>query len=192
MAVVGLEMPIGAATDIDGNFKIANVPVGRQTVVVSYVGYKKQQIDNIMVLSAKENVLNIGLEESVEKLEEVKVTFNKTGAINDMATVSARAFTIEETERFAGSLGDPSRMATNYAGVFTAGDQRNDIVIRGNSPTGLLWQVEDVPIPSPNHFSVFGTTGGPISMLNNNVLSRSDLLYQRLSFGVWQCLVGRI
>ena len=174
VAVVGLEMPIGAATDIDGNFKIANVPVGRQTVVVSYVGYKKQQIDNIMVLSAKENVLNIGLEESVEKLEEVKVTFNKTGAINDMATVSARAFTIEETERFAGSLGDPSRMATNYAGVFTAGDQRNDIVIRGNSPTGLLWQVEDVPIPSPNHFSVFGTTGGPISMLNNNVLSRSD------------------
>jgi hypothetical protein len=165
----------GSTTDIDGNYKITNVPIGRQAVEVSYIGYKKRRIDNIMVLSAKENVLDIGLEESVEKLDEVKITANnKNDAINDMAAVSARSFTIEETERFAGSLGDPARMATNYAGVFTAGDQRNDIIIRGNSPSGLLWQLEDIPIPSPNHFDVNGTTGGPVSMLNNNLLARSD------------------
>lgn len=175
VAIIGAEQTIGTTTDVDGNFKIAGVSVGRQTVVVSYVGYKKKQYDNILILSAKENVLNIGLEESVEKLEEVKiVAYSKNEPINEMAAVSARAFTIEETEKFAGSLGDPARMATNYAGVSTAGDQRNDIIIRGNSPTGLLWQLEDIPIPSPNHFDVNGTTGGPVGMLNNNLLARSD------------------
>jgi hypothetical protein len=175
VAILGSEKTIGTTTDLDGNFKITEVPVGRQTVLVSYVGYKKKQFDNIMVLSAKENILDARLEESVEKLDEVKIiAYNKNEPINDMAPVSARAFTIEETEKFAGSWGDPARMATNYAGVFTAGDQRNDIIIRGNSPTGLLWQLEDIPIPSPNHFDVQGTSGGPMSMLNNNLLSRSD------------------
>ncbi len=90
--------------------------------------------------------------------------------------VSARSFTIEETERYAGSLGDPSRMASNYAGVSMVSDQRNDIVIRGNSPTGVLWRLEGVDIPNPNHFGAAGSTGGPVSMLNNNVLANSDFL----------------
>jgi len=176
VTILGSNPVKGAITDIEGIYKIEGVPIGRQTVVVSYIGYKKKQFNNIMVLSAKENVLNVGLEESVENLDEVNIvaSYSKNETINDMATVSARAFTIEETERFAGSLGDPARMATNYAGVFTAGDQRNDIVIRGNSSSGLLWQLEDIPIPSPNHFDVNGTTGGPVGMLNNNLLSRSD------------------
>ena len=88
--------------------------------------------------------------------------------------VSARSFTIDETERYAGSLGDPSRMAANYAGVTSVSDQRNDIVIRGNSPLGLLWRLEGVEIPNPNHFGSIGTTGGPISMLNINHLTNSD------------------
>lgn len=166
---------LGVATDENGNFKISGIPVGRQTLIISYIGYKKKQIDNLMVLSAKENIIQVGLEELVSNLDEVKITaYSKSEPLNEVATVSARAFSIEETEKYAGSWGDPSRMATNFAGVFTAGDQRNDIIIRGNSPTGLLWQVEDIPIPSPNHFDVIGTTGSPISMLNNNLLSRSD------------------
>ncbi|NJO88608.1 MAG: hypothetical protein HC831_06305 [Chloroflexia bacterium] len=65
-------------------------------------------------------------------------------------------------------------MAANYAGVMAVGDQRNDIIIRGNSPLGLLWQLEDINIPNPNHFGTLGTTGGPISILNNNLLDNSD------------------
>ncbi|MEA3446159.1 MAG: TonB-dependent receptor, partial [Bacteroidota bacterium] len=95
-------------------------------------------------------------------------------AINKMATVSARSFTVEETERYAGSLGDPSRMVSNYAGVAMTNDSRNDIIIRGNSPSGLLWRLDGIEIPNPNHFGAFGTTGGPVSMLNNNLLTNSD------------------
>jgi hypothetical protein len=91
-----------------------------------------------------------------------------------MATVSARTFTVEETEKYAGSRGDIARMAMNYAGVSASNDSRNDIIIRGNSPTGLLWKLEDVEIPNPNHFAESGTTGGPVGMLNNNLLNNSD------------------
>src|SRR5207249_3471869 len=69
---------------------------------------------------------------------------------------------------------DPARMAANFAGVSGANDARNDIIIRGNSPTGLLWRLEGVDIPNPNHFAAQGTTGGPVSILNNNVLDNSD------------------
>jgi len=93
---------------------------------------------------------------------------------SEMATVSARAFNVEDTKRYAGALGDPSRMAQNFAGVVGANDSRNDIVVRGNSPAGMLWQMEGMNIPNPNHFAATGTTGGPVSMLNNNLLAKSD------------------
>jgi hypothetical protein len=93
-----------------------------------------------------------------------------------MATVSARAISVEQTERFAGSLGDPARMVANYAGVSSKDDSRNDIVIRGNSPAGVLWRLDGVEIPNPNHFGSLGATGGPVSMINNNLLATSDFL----------------
>jgi hypothetical protein len=83
---------------------------------------------------------------------------------------------VEQTERFAGSLGDPARMVANYAGVMAGNDSRNDIVVRGNSPLGILWRLEGVEIPNPNHFGAQSTTGGAVSMLNSNLLVRSDFL----------------
>ena len=166
----------GTITDTDGNYSIQNVPVGRQTIYVSSIGYKPVNLDKIMLLSAKEKILDIEMEESVSDIEEVTVyAYNrKEDALNEMATVGARSFSIEETEKYAGSWGDPSRMAINFAGVVMAGDEINDIVIRGNSPSALIWQLEGLPIPSPNHFDNLGATGGPVSILNNNTLSRSD------------------
>ncbi|NVO20559.1 MAG: TonB-dependent receptor [Bacteroidetes bacterium] len=168
--------PIGTTTDLDGNFELKNVPIGRQGIRVSYVGYKPATLANIIVNSAQEVVLEIGLTENVVQGKEVVITAEarKDEAMNKMATVSARSFTVEETEKFAGSRGDVARMAMNYAGVAAANDQRNDIIIRGNSPSGLLWRLEDVDIPNPNHFAENGTTGGPVGMLNNNLLQNSD------------------
>ena len=65
-------------------------------------------------------------------------------------------------------------MASNFAGVQGADDSRNDIVVRGNSPIGVLWRLEGVDIPNPNHFAIAGTTGGPVSIINNKYLSNSD------------------
>ncbi|NJO00256.1 MAG: TonB-dependent receptor [Bacteroidia bacterium] len=167
---------IGASTDAEGYFELKNVPLGRVSVKVTYLGYREQFIPNVLVTSGKEVVLNVSLEEQIMNSDEIVITAekDKTQLNNELATVSARGFTLEETSRYAGSRNDPSRMAANFAGVNGANDSRNDIIIRGNSPAGLLWRFEGVDIPSPNHFGTLGATGGPVGMLNNNVLANSD------------------
>jgi hypothetical protein len=174
--LLGSEPANGTTTDSNGNFRILNVAIGRQGIVVSFLGYKTVTIENLIITSAKETVLEIELEENAVQMKEVTVLgfAHKEQPINKMAAVSARSFTIEETEKYAGSRGDVARMASNYAGVMGADDSRNDIIIRGNSPSGLLWRLDDVDIPNPNHFAENGTTGGPVGMLNNNMLMNSD------------------
>jgi hypothetical protein len=166
---------IGAVTDAKGEFKLPDVPLGRHTLQISIVGYKTATIPSLLLTSGSELIIPITLEEQVVEINEVVIkASSKERPNNDMALISARSFTVEETEKYAGSWGDPSRMATNYAGVMASSDQNNDIVIRGNSPNGLLWKLEGLNIPNPNHFGGMGATGGPISMLNNNVLANSD------------------
>ncbi len=169
---------MGTTTDFDGLFVIEEVPIGRQTFQVNYLGYEEVIIPNIEVNSGKEVYLTIEMEESLVALEEVVITasIDKDKPINDLAAVSSRQFSMEEVNRYSGGRSDVGRLAGNFAGVSTADDSRNDIVIRGNSPTGLLWRLEGIPIPSPNHFSTVGTTGGPVSALNPNFLKNSDFM----------------
>jgi len=173
----GSEPVIGTISDGEGCFKLRGIPLGRHTLQVSCVGYNSVIMPNIVVTSSREVVVEISIEEMVNKLDEIVVAARqKKDPMNKMAVISARSFTVEETGRFAGALMDPARMATAYAGVIAASDQRNDIIIRGNSPLGLLWKLEDINIPNPSHFASISTTGGGISMLNNNNLSNSDFL----------------
>ncbi len=166
----------GCTSDADGKFILKNIPVGRVSLKISFIGYNTIILNNLMLTSGKELVITVKLKERVILTDEitVKPKIRKDQPVNKMATVSARSFTVEETERYAGSLGDPSRMVANFAGVSSVNDSRNDIIIRGNTPTGLLWRLDGIEIPNPNHFGSLGTTGGPISMLNNNVLTNSD------------------
>jgi len=154
------------------------VPVGRQSVSVSYTGYEAQEIPNIVVTAGKEIDLEVRLQESFEKLAEVVITgeTDKDRANNEMATMSVRQFSLEEVRRYSGGRGDVARLASNFAGVSSPDDSRNDIVIRGNSPTGLLWRIDGIPVPNPNQFSTFGTTGGPVSALNPNMMKNSDFI----------------
>lgn len=168
---------IYATTDGKGNFRLEKVPLGRHTIRVTYLGYLEMVIPNVIVNSGKETLLSVEMTEAVNKIEEVTVTATAKGdANNDMTSVSAKNFSMEEANRYAGSRGDPARMASNMAGVNGGDDSRNDIVIRGNSPAGLLWRVEGISIPNPNHFAVPGTTGGPVTVLNNKMFGSSDFL----------------
>jgi len=167
----------GTTTDVDGYFKIGDIEVGRKDFIVNYIGYNEAIIKNILINSGKEVFLNIELQENAVNLNEIVISANKKNeAINKMASISARTFSVEETGRYAGSRADPARMASNYAGVVGGGDMRNDIIVRGNSPSGVLWRMEGLEIPNPNHFSFAGTSGGIFSMLNNNLLSNSDFI----------------
>lgn len=176
--LVSIQPPAGTISDVEGLFQLDDVPPGRHIIQITYLGYHTVTIPNVLVTSGKQVVLEIGLEESTISMDAVVVTaaVEKDKSNNEMATVSARMFTLEEVTRFSGGRNDASRMAANFAGVNIADDSRNDIVIRGNSPIGVLWRMEGIPIPNPNHFATLGTTGGPVSALNTNLLKNSDFL----------------
>jgi len=168
----------GVITNQEGIFTIEDIPVGRYNIMVSHMGYQSMIVREVLIGTGREVDLEVGLQETVIEIEGVSVEagISKDQTVNPMAGISARSFTVEETERYAGSWGDPARMASNYAGVFTNGDLYNYIVIRGNSPNGLIWRMEGIPIPNPNHFDIPGATGGPVSILNPNQLTQSDFL----------------
>lgn len=168
----------GAATDMDGYFKIENVALGRVSLKVTYIGYEEQVISNVVVTSAKEVIQNVRLIENIKELEAFEVVGNARNdePINEMAIISTRVLSTEEASRYAGTFNDPARMASNFAGVSSNAEGNNDIVVRGNSPKGILWRLEGIEIPNPNHFADEGATGGPINALNSKMLANSEFL----------------
>lgn len=166
----------GCSTDSEGNFKLNEVAIGKQSLRVSFLGYKELVLQNLVVNSGKELVITVQLEEDSKAIQEFVVSekVEKNKALNPMSTVSTRTFSVEETQKFAAAVNDPARMATSFAGVTQGPDGNNHISIRGNSPNGLLWRMEGVEIPNPNHFSSVGTSGGGISILSAQLLGNSD------------------
>ena len=161
-------------TDANGEFTLKKIPVGKHKLISKLSSYEQSTVF-IEVNSGKELVLNIPLMEMIVTKEEIVVTARKKGEVlNEMAVLSSQQFSVEETNRYPGSRMDPARMASNFAGVQGSDDSRNDIVVRGNSPLGVVYRVEGIDIPNPSHFAVSGSTGGPVSVLNNKILGNSD------------------
>lgn len=158
----------------NGQFVLNQISVGKYVTEVTLMTYQANS-KTIEVNTGRETYVKIELSETfVEQQEVVVKARKKGGVINEMATISAQQFSVEETNRYPGSRSDPARMASNFAGVQGADDSRNDIIIRGNSPLGVVWKVEGVDIPNPSHFAIAGSTGGPVSILNNKILANSD------------------
>lgn len=167
---------LNAITDGDGYYVISDVPVGRKSFFFQYIGYETATVTEVMVTTGKELELNMSLTESLNQLDEITIsaTGGRGEALNEFATISARSISVEESKRYAASFADPGRMAQNFMGVSNGGDLFNGIVVRGNSPKNVLWRLEGIEIPNPNHFSELGGSGGAISMLHSNVLGTSD------------------
>ncbi|MDR1259733.1 MAG: carboxypeptidase-like regulatory domain-containing protein, partial [Tannerellaceae bacterium] len=167
----------GAATADDGTFIINNVPVGRHTVQAGFIGYETAIVKEIPVGSVREVYLEIKLTEKPMELGEVVVRpkINKAAALNEMATLGARVFSVEEASRYAGGMDDPARLASGFAGVTTEAANNNGISIHGNSPGLLQWRIEGVEISNVNHFAdITQAGGGFLSALSSNVVGNSD------------------
>lgn len=171
-------MTLATVSDMDGNFVINNVPVGRHSVRATFIGYEPVLLKEQLVTSGKELVLTLKMRESIAELGEVviKPRVNKQLPLNEMAQVGARMFSVEEASRYAGGMADPARTASMFAGVATGG-ATNGISIHGNSPQMLQWRVEGVEVNNPNHFAEITEAGGGIfTSLNGTVLANSDFL----------------
>lgn len=176
VVVMDRQRALGTTTDSLGRFSLRQVPVGRHDVEVNCLGYEPTQLREILVGSSKEVVLDVRLQEALVAVEEVVVqpTVNKTEPLNSMALAGGRMLSVEEASRYAGSMDDPARLVSAFAGVAsTVGN--NGIVVRGNAPKFLLWRMEGVEIPNPNHFAeVTSFDGGGLTALSSQVLGNSD------------------
>ena len=163
-------------TDSLGFYALKNIPVGRYAIEYSGIGYESRILADQVLVSGKQLTLDVPLVQNFKILENVEVVAskNKSRPLNEFATLSARSFSSADAKRYPASFSDPARMAMNFPGVNAADDGDNAIVVRGNSPQGVLWKLEGIEIPTPNHFSSLGSTGGAVSMLSSNVIGRSD------------------
>lgn len=173
--ITNLDNALGTVTDVDGNFILENVPVGRRAVKCTYVGYTPFVRDNIQLNSAKEYFLEIGLKSGLDVAEVVVTAYTRSNEpVNELAVSSVRRLDPEELQYHAATANDPSRLVMGFPGVQPSRDSRSDIVIRGNSSVGLLWRLEGIDIPNPNHFARRGSSGGGITVFSASMLGSSD------------------
>jgi hypothetical protein len=172
--ITGVKGAFTTTTDSSGHFAL-DVPVGRYSIVVSFTGFNAFQ-DELLVVAGREAVLNIALRESSTVLKEVEITASPPENVPGLQSVS-----IEKTMRVPANFFDPVRMITSYPGVVAASDQNNSIIVRGNSPNGLLWRLNGVDIVNPNHLSNAGTlsdrpaaNGGGVNILSAQMLDKTD------------------
>jgi hypothetical protein len=166
----------GTTTGPDGSFRLPNVPVGRQTLRITFIGYEPRIIRNLMVTSGREVVLEITLRESITEMEEIVVRPDDTRdqSINYMSLTGSRMLRMEEASRYAGGFDDPAGLASAFPGA-TSSLSSNALIIRGNAPKGVLWQMEGVEIPTPSHFAnILTIGGGGITALSSHMISDSD------------------
>ncbi len=176
VAIISVDPVVYASTNLNGEFRFQKVPLGRHTFLFTYMGYKKHQISDMLVNSGKELVLPVSMEDGATMLNDVVITDKTSGPLNDMATVSTRTISVQEASRYAASVFDPARMVMNFAGLTFDSDSNNEIIVRGNSPKGVLWRLEGAEMMQPNHFGDEGGSGGGISMISSNMLATSDFL----------------
>jgi hypothetical protein len=178
VVVLNTNPAIGAVTDVNGDFTITNLPLGRYNFQASFLGYIPSVIPEVMVTKGKETLLTFLLRENQNELEgiNVKPRVQKESALNPMSMVSVRMFSVEEANRYAGGFDDPARLASAFAGVASSVNN-NAIVVRGNAPKFMQWKLEGIEIPNPNHFADLAALGGGgLTALSSNLLANSDFL----------------
>jgi len=175
-------LDLGTVTVENGNFRMSQVPVGRYTIEVSFTGYEKLILTEILLESGKELVLEIELKSAASDLQEVVVRGTKPNPRENILP-TAEIFTLEETLRFPTTFYDPARLSFSYAGVGAVNDQANHMVIRGNSPNNMSWRLEGLEIVNPNHLTNAGTSsdrpsarGGGVNILSAQMLGNSTLM----------------
>ncbi len=160
---------LGTATDIDGKFKLQIQP-GSYSLKISYIGYNPIVKTDVVVLAGKETFLNIKLTPSAIQINETVVRadyFDKSIQTNNLATVMLSP---EEIRRSPGSIQDFQRILQGIAGVSFSDDKNNELLVRGGSPNENLTLLDEMELHSTNHFPNEFNSGGPINMINVDLI----------------------
>lgn len=165
--VVGLG--IGASSDANGNFLITQVPPGIYRLQASFLGYKTELTPEYRVNHVTPYV-QIELEEENASLNEVVVTASPFQKVPE-SPVSLRVIGLQEIEKAPGANRDISKVVQNYPGVaFSPIGYRNDLIVRGGGPSENRFYLDGVEIPNINHFSTQGASGGPVGLIDADLI----------------------
>lgn len=170
--VMGTEL--GAISSEDGFYEIVNVPPGLYNVRASFVGYKTSTAYEIQVNLAKAVQLDFELSEDASELSEVVVSSEFSRS--EETPLSVRKLNSNEIERYPGGNRDISRVIQSLPGVASTASFRNDIIIRGGAPNENKFFVDEIEVPVINHFATQGSSGGPVGILNVNLIKNVDLI----------------
>ncbi|WP_288370420.1 TonB-dependent receptor [uncultured Algoriphagus sp.] len=172
--VLILETELGAISDEDGNYEIQNVPPGLYNIRASFVGYKTVTKYEIQVSQAKAIQLDFELQEDASELSEVVVSSEFTRS--EETPLSVRRLNTNEIERYPGGNRDISRVIQSLPGVASTASFRNDILIRGGAPNENKFFIDEIEVPVINHFATQGSSGGPVGILNVNLIKNVDVI----------------
>ncbi|MBA4303223.1 MAG: ferric aerobactin receptor [Sphingobacteriaceae bacterium] len=164
---------IGTTTDIDGKYSIKNLKPGFYNVQVSYLGFKTQTVFEIQVVNSRPAIVNIEIEEDARSLQAVEVqasAFTRT----EESPVSLRTIGVAEIQRNPGGNRDISRAIQSLPGVSSGASFRNDIIIRGGAPNENRFYLDGVEVPTINHFATQGSSGGPVGIINVDMIREVD------------------
>jgi hypothetical protein len=171
VVLLGLEQ--GAMADDQGHFALERVPVGTHRLQASMIGYAAQVRPDVVVRPGRVTALTIALSEVVLGLENTLVKADYFSAVEE-ESVSAVNFNSEEIRRSPGSAQDISRLLQAMPSVNLNTDQRNDLIVRGGSPAENLTLVDGIEVPNINHFPTQGASGGPIGLLNVDLIEEAS------------------
>lgn len=167
--VLLLGTDIGTTTDVDGNYEITGLEPKLYDVRASYLGYSNKTEYEVQVTNSKPATVNLALSESAQDLQEVVVKaspFTKT----EESPLSLRTIGVAEIQRNPGGNRDISRVIQTLPGVTTPAGFRNDLIIRGGAPNENRFYLDDVEVPTINHFATQGASGGPVGLINVNFI----------------------
>lgn len=167
--VLVLGLGRGGVTDAEGHFNIGEVPPGIYRLQASAVGYKTILTPEYIV-STKDLTIQIETEENLTELEGVTVTASPFRR-DPESSVGLRIIGLQEIEKSPGANRDISRIVQSYPGVaFSPAGYRNDLIVRGGSPSENRFYLDGVEIPNINHFSTQGASGGPVGIINADLI----------------------
>lgn len=171
---------LGAVSDVDGNFKIGNIPPRSYNITVGYLGYAAQTRYNVVVTTGNANQLNFELLPDAASLGEVVISENKSVRVASVETpLSIQSVSVEEIKSNPGGNFDISRVVQALPGVGgtagTVGGFRNDLIIRGGGPSENVFYLDGIEIPVINHFATQGAAGGPTGILNVSFIEDATL-----------------
>lgn len=172
--VVVLGTDIGTVSDEDGNYVISNIPPGLYNIRASFVGFRSKTFFEIQVTRARPVRLDFDLREEASDLGEV--TVNAEFTRSDETPISVRRLNTNEIERYPGGNRDISRVIQSLPGVASTASFRNDIIIRGGAPNENKFFIDEIEVPVINHFSTQGSSGGPVGILNVNLIKNVDVI----------------